>query len=454
MKRGREEDVDGKGPSTSDGNRVLRHELGLVGGLMKSKWARWHTHRLPVNGLVLTPAPGMQWAVLRPTRGFEVPLRDQVRASISGYRGDRASVETVSLGKGGEKRVVMVVAADDGEESSFARLSAAEETAIVVAKISKHTNEPWAAWLDENGDAALAALAEEPLATALSTWRRLRQTESSDPIPFYVNRSKKTLDKASAFCGKLASRLTQLSRGSIAAKLDGWQLEILCRVQMPQDELHVCLKLSDRPEVVAAAKSQSSRSAEIAEDALLSIGPSVGGCLAHLAIASDRNSEGKGTVCVVISKASAKHSVALSAVRATIGEGWRALEVSTEDIVENTTQLKFSHDVNPKIDALVCDTAVDTAEELKKDERFVQKLLSAAAKVLDPGGCVSILVPQFAVDLVIEQLNSKSTADASSDDHDKVWQSHSKYRAHLPSGRSGVKDIPVVLFRIVRGSAK
>ena len=125
-----------------------------------------------------------------------------------------------------------------------------------MAKISKHTNEPWAAWLDENGDAALAALAEEPLATALSTWRRHRQTESSDPIPFYVNRSKKTLDKASAFCGKLASRLTQLSRGSIAAKLDGWQLEILCRVQMPQDELHVCLKLSDRPEVVAAARAR------------------------------------------------------------------------------------------------------------------------------------------------------------------------------------------------------
>ena len=82
----------------------------------------------------------------------------------------------------------MVIAADDGEGSSFARLSAAEETAIVVAKISKHTNEPWAAWLDENGDAALAALAEEPLATALSTWRRHRQTESSDPIPFYVDR--------------------------------------------------------------------------------------------------------------------------------------------------------------------------------------------------------------------------------------------------------------------------
>ena len=41
--------------------------------------------------------------------------------------------------------------------------------------------------------------------------------------------------------------------------------------------------------------------------------------------------------------------------------------MSTEDIVENTTQLKFSHDVNPKIDAL-CDTAVDTAEELKKDD--------------------------------------------------------------------------------------
>ena len=99
MKRGREEDVDGRGPSTSDGNRVLRHELGLVGGLMKSKWARW-LHRLPVNGLVLTPGPGMQWAVLRPTRAdSRCPLRDQVRASISGYRGDRASVETVSLGK-------------------------------------------------------------------------------------------------------------------------------------------------------------------------------------------------------------------------------------------------------------------------------------------------------------------------------------------------------------------
>ena len=292
---------------------MLRHELGLIAGLMKSKWARWTTTRLPINGLVLTPSPGMQWAMLRPTRGFEVPLRDQVRASISGFREDRASVETVSLGKGGEKRVVLVLA-DDGKESAFARLSAAEEVAIVVAKMTKHTNESWVTWLEENGDAALAALAEEPLATALSTWRRHRQTESSDPIPFYVNRSKKTLDKASAFCGKLASRLTQLSRGSIAAKLDGWQLEILCRVQMPQDELHVCLKLSDRPEVVAAAKSQASRSADMAEDALLSIGPSVGGCLAHLAIASDRNSEGKGTVCVVISKASAKHSVALSAV--------------------------------------------------------------------------------------------------------------------------------------------
>ena len=75
------------------------------------------------------------------------------------------------------------------------------------------------------------------------------------------------------------------------------------------------------------------------------------------------------------------------------------------------------------------------------------------AKVLDPGGCVSILVPQFAVDLVIEQLNSMSTADASSDDHDKVWQSHSKYRAHLPSGRSGVKDIPVA-FQDRERSAK
>ena len=103
---------------------MLRHELGLIAGLMKSKWARWTTTRLPINGLVLTPSPGMQWAMLRPTRGFEVPLRDQVRASISGFREDRASVETVSLGKGGEKRVVLVLA-DDGKESAFARLSAA-----------------------------------------------------------------------------------------------------------------------------------------------------------------------------------------------------------------------------------------------------------------------------------------------------------------------------------------
>jgi len=51
-------------------------------------------------------------------------------------------------------------------------------------------------------------------------------------------------------------------------------------------------------------------------------------------------------------------------------------------------------------------------------------------------------------------LRSKPKDDASSDDHEKVWQSHSSYRARLPSGRSGVKDIPVVLFRIVRGSAK
>ena len=320
---------------------MLRHELGLIAGLMKSKWARWTTTRLPINGLVLTPSPGMQWAMLRPTRGFEVPLRDQVRASISGLREDRASVETVSLGKGGEKRVVLVLAADDGKESAFARLSAAEEVAIVVAKMTKHTNESWVTWLEENGDAALAALAEEPLATALSTWRRRTRTESSDPVPFYVNRSKKALDKASAFCGKLASRLTELSNGSIVAKLNGWQLEILCRVQMPQDELHVCVKLGDKPEVVAAAKGQASRSADIAEDALLSIGPSVGGCLAHLALTADRNLEGKGTVGVVVSKTSAQHSVALSAVRATAGKEWRVLEVSTMGDEGKSLQLEF-----------------------------------------------------------------------------------------------------------------
>ena len=128
------------------------------------------------------------------------------------------------------------------------------------------------------------------------------------------------------FCGKLASRMTQLSRGSIAAKLDGWQLEILCRVQMPQDELHACLKLSDRPEVVAAAKSQSSRSAEIAEDALLSIGPSVGGCLAHLAIASDRNSRERAQSALLFPRRPQSTRWRLSAVRATIGEGWRALK--------------------------------------------------------------------------------------------------------------------------------
>ena len=448
MKRGREDDGDENKPSTSTGDRVLRHELGLIAGLMKSKWARWTTTRLPINGLVLTPSPGMQWAILRPTRGFEVPLRDQVRASISGFHEDRASVETVSLGKGGEKRVVLVLA-DDGKESAFARLSAAEEVAIIVAKMTKHTNESWVTWLEENGDAALAALAEEPLATALSTWRRHARTESSDPVPFYVNRSKKALDKASAFCGKLASRLTELSNGSIVAKLNGWQLEILCRVQMPQDELHVCVKLGDKPEVLAAAKGQASRSADIAEDALLSIGPSVGGCLAHLALTADRNLEGKGTVSVVVSKTSAQHSVALSAVRATAGKEWRVLEVSTMVDEGKSLQLNFSGDAGSKIDALVCDTAVDMAGEVS-----IPFFFAAAAQVLNPGGCVSILVPELEADSVFGLLRSKPTDDASSDDHEKVWQSHSSYRARLPSGRSGVKDIPIVLFRIVRGSAK
>ena len=67
---------------------------------------------------------------------------------------------------------------------------------------------------------------------------------------------------------------------------------------------------------------------------------------------------------------------------------------------------------------------------------------------------VSILVPELEADSVFGLLRSKPKDDASSDDHEKVWQSHSSYRARLPSGRSGVKDIPVVLFRIVRGSAK
>ena len=156
----------------------------------------------------------------------------------------------------------MVITADDGEESSFARLSAAEETAIVVAKISKHTSQ--GAWLDENGDAALAASRKSPW-PRLCPWRRHRQTETR-PDTLLVNRSKKTLDKASAFCGNWHPD-SRGFHGEHRRKADGWQLEILCRVQMPRDELHVCLKLSDRPEVVPLQKA--SRSADIAEDVTL-----------------------------------------------------------------------------------------------------------------------------------------------------------------------------------------
>ena len=111
-------------------------------------------------------------------------------------------------------------------------------------------------------------------------------------MPFYVNRSKRALDKAGGFCAQLAARLTHLAAeagaaagahatsatgaGSeeyvracpeLEATLVGWRLEVMLRVQQPQNELHVCVKMTHHADLIAPAAPAAAAAAAAAATA-------------------------------------------------------------------------------------------------------------------------------------------------------------------------------------------
>jgi len=136
----------------------------------------------------------------------------------------------------------------------------AEETTLVIARVLPPgiNGMQWCPWLKQHGEAVLASLTAQPLAAALAAWQQQQQQQHrapeagtlEGPVPFYVNRSKRALDKAGGFCQQLAARLTHLAaqaggaadhaesssgagsgqseRGcpTLVAALQGWQLEV------------------------------------------------------------------------------------------------------------------------------------------------------------------------------------------------------------------------------------
>ena len=188
-------------------------------------------------------------------------------------------------------------------------------------------------------------------------------------MPFYVNRSKRHMDKAGGFAAGLAARLVELAQEAgddgggrsahegcadeagardedggerespmelrcpeLVAQLEGWALEVMCRVQAPQNELHVCVKLTEHPYLAAAAAAQHRKhtadvdclagadlasaiqseavaapavAAAGADCHLMSLQPSVGGSMAQLAGCR----RGGGAVCVLINRSCGSGSV-------------------------------------------------------------------------------------------------------------------------------------------------
>lgn len=77
-------------------------------------------------------------------------------------------------------------------------------------------------------------------------------------------------------------------------------------------------------------------------------------------------------------------------------------------------------------------------------EAGVEVKTAAAAAELAAAGAAGAVAAARAVNEVGEAGEGEGGGD--------VWSAHSTHRASLPTGKSGVKDVLVVLFRIERGA--